>query len=280
MEVREISSNESSLVNQLVSKAFQYTFPHSFFDDFPVWASDGVTRLGLFDQGRLLSHVGVRFTEMRVGPDRIPVALIGAVATDENARGKGHSTHLLKTALKMIDARKTKWSFLWGSEHEFYGKLGFVLQGVQGRALLSELKSTVAPPSDVREGLTEEIFKSLMTPANGIPIKPEDHDWVFKHKTVKWYSLRQPFAFVAYERGMDLKDIVHETGGTREGIQRLLRHLANQNAEAQIIATPENLLQLGFPEDSIFQEHLCLARPLNSTFTFDERFWISGIAAC
>ncbi len=282
MEIREISPEESSLVNQLVSSAFQYQPPHAFLDDFPVWASDQSIRLGLFDQGRLLSHVGIRFTEMRVDETSVPVALIGAVATDEKSRGKGYSTTLLKASLKKIDERGTQWSFLWGSEHDFYAKLGFELKGLQARALLSDLsnQASSATSTEVTEGLTEAIFQSLTTPKNGVPVKEKDRDWVFKHKTVKWYSLKQPFAYLAYERGMDLKNIVHETGGDAEGIKKLFHFLQIQNPEAEIISTPEVLLNLGFQEDQILIESLCLARPLNPTLEFDERFWISGIAAC
>ena len=282
MEVREISSTHSHLVNALVSRAFGYQEPHMFFHDFPIWASSQVVRLGNFQGETLLSHVGIRFTEMMIEKRKIPVALIGAVATDEKFRGKGLSTQLLKFALQKIDAAKAEWSFLWGSEHEFYGKLGFRLKGVQGRGLLANLAldPTALLVDSIKTGFTETIFQALLKPVNGIPIQEKDRDWVFKHKTVKWFYLDEPFAFVAYERGMDLKHIIHEMGGDQRSLEKLLYALYVHDTEAQVMGTPEALQSLGFQKNQFLSEYLCLARPLDSNSTWDSRFWISGLSAC
>jgi predicted N-acetyltransferase YhbS len=222
MIIEEISISDAAVVNSLVSRAFQYQAPHSFFDDFPVWASDQVTRLGIYDDENLISHVGFRLAEMRSSRGIKKIALIGAVATDEKYRGKGHSTTLLKEAIKRIEAAKCEWSILWGSEHEFYAKLGFELAGVQARAPLSSFEFPLSGLTDstIKKGLNEAIFKLLCSTQEGIVLKEKDRTWLFAHKTVQWFSVDHPFAFVGYERGMDLKNIVHDMAAIFEACKR------------------------------------------------------------
>ena len=282
MEMRDVYASQYAQVNDLVSAAFQYPAQHFFFDDFPIWGSSLVTRLGVFDGPKLVSHVGIRFAEMQTGAGSEKIALIGAVATDEKYRGQGHSTALLKEALKRIDAAKYSWSFLWGSEHAFYGKLGFQLYGVQARARLSDLEvqSRNLISKSIQSGFTDEIFKALCNTKIGIRLKAEDRTWIAQQKTVKWYYLEKPFAFIAYEKGMDLKNIVHEMGGDLNGIQTLLYSIYSKNPDAEILGTQTELKKIGLSENNLIQEHLCLARALDSTKRWKEEYWVSGISAC
>jgi predicted N-acetyltransferase YhbS len=282
VEIKEIDQKQSHLVNQLVSDAFQYVAPHQFFHDFPIWGSSQVLRLGIFEGQNLVSHVGIRFTKMHTQTKSESIALIGAVATSASHRGKGLSTNLLKEALRIIDERNCNWSFLWGSEHAFYGKLGFKLQGEQGRAPLSALvldpKGIIT--TDIKLGMTEAIFTHLKSEKNGIQFQESDREWVWKHKTVKWFHLENPFAFIAYERGMDLKHIVHEMGGDQRGIEKLLYAIYVHDKDAEIIGTPEQLLKFGFKKEQLLIEYLCLARPRDSKDHWNPQFWISGLSAC
>lgn len=292
MEMRMIDESNARLVNDLVSDAFQYEAPHRFFHDFPVWGSSRVLRLGLFEGSELLSHVGIRFCVMNTAAisaaatnprsaEKHKVAIIGAVATLESKRGMGLSSKLLTEALRIIDEAGCSWSFLWGSEHAFYGKFGFSLQGVQARAALKEW--SVDPKDivtkDIKSGMTESIFQSLLKRKNGISFLEEDREWVFKHKTVKWYSIENPFAFVAFERGMDLKHMIHEIGGDQRALEKILYALFNDDADAEIIGSEAELIQLGFDEGKLLLEHLCLARPKNPSQKWNSAFWISGLSA-
>lgn len=190
---------------------------------------------------------------------------------------------MLQEALRRIDADGCDWSLLWGSEHDFYGKQGFRLEGTQWRFLISDLSIPVQgllhsePPG---EGLSERIWSDLLSRKTGIRFRPEDRDWVFSHRTVRWLWLPEPFSYVAYERGMDLKHIVHESGGDPAGIQRLLYHLYLECPIAQIIGTRPELERLGFKADEGYREHLCLARPRVAGTRWNPDFWVSGLSAC
>ncbi len=282
MNTRTLSIQESPLVNQLVSKAFQYVAPHTFFDDFPIWASTEVTRLGTFDGNTLVSHVGIRFAEMKTGSKVEKVALIGAVATLASHRGKGLSTNLLKEAIRLIENEKCTWSFLWGSEHDFYAKLGFQLAGKQARGPVSllSLPLTGLVDQEIKTGLNEKIFESLCEPKDGLIIAEKDRSWVFAHKTVNWLHVENPFAFVAYGRGMDLRHIVHEWGGDTHGVQKILYQLYGRDPQVEVIGTEKLVQALGFESNEYVSEFLCLARPTIPGTKWNDAFWISGISAC
>jgi predicted N-acetyltransferase YhbS len=275
------SSGVTQKINQLVSKAFGYQPPHQFFDDFPIWSSNQVLNLGIFDGEKLVSHVGIHFAEIFATVGKCPVALIGAVATDEAYRGKGLSSALMKEALRVADERKCDWTFLWGSEHEFYQKMGFYLAGSQCRVLLATLPGVLTHREPkIKTGITEEIFKYLLHRKTGMVLKPEDREWFFAHKTVKWFYLEEPFAFVAFERGLDLGHLVHEWGGDEDQIKTLLSHVLSYDPQAQILGAYDELVKMGAEELSMVEEFLCLARPGNAEVEWDDLFWISGLNAC
>jgi GNAT superfamily N-acetyltransferase len=291
VEIREILKSEIEQLNSLVSRAFSYPPGGSFLDDFPVWKTDRVIRLGFFAGGALASHVGIRLTRMKSpGPNGTtlytPVALIGGVATAETHRGKGYSTALLTDALKRIDATEAKWTLLWGSEHEFYRKFGFMPQGRQARALLADLSidTKSVPPGTPKAGFTgpasEAIFADLCARKSGVEFTSADRPWVSDQKTVEWHTIDAPFAYIAYQRGLDMKNIVHETGGALPGVMKLLLQVYRKNPDAEILGRPADLLALGLDPAFWLEEPLCLARPKVQGTPWNPEFWVSGLSSC
>jgi hypothetical protein len=156
------------------------------------------------------------------------------------------------------------------------------LKGTQWRFLISDLSIPVSglqsnPP---HEGLNERIWSDLQARRSGIRFQRTDRDWVFAHRSVRWLSFAEPFSYVAYERGMDLKHIVHEAGGDPSGIQKLLYYLYLECPIAQIIGSEKELERLGFRMTEGYREHLCLARPMKSGTPWNPEFWVSGLSAC
>jgi predicted N-acetyltransferase YhbS len=294
MNIQEIASFDTQRIqelNVLISEAFGYPRPHHFLDDFPIWASplSKVVRLGAIEGTKLIAHVGIRYAEMRTVKGSEKVALIGAVATAKEHRGRGVSSALMTEALKRVDARGCTWSLLWGSEHEFYSKFGFTLSGNQARAQVDRLAiSKVVPVSEIKMGMNEKIFQSILSEKNGIKLGEEDRAWIFAHKTIQWLSLDAPFAFVGFQRGMDMQHIVHSFGGDAEKIQSLLYAIFTKDELAECLGTAESLTKLGFDSTGMIKEALCLARSrgvngngnASSTTTLATDAWVNGISAC
>ena len=278
----EIALAEAHQVNLLVSDAFQYEAPQTFFHDFPVWNSDQSVRLGIFEAGQLVSHVGYRIAEMRNAKGTEKVAFIGAVATRASHRARGLSSQLLTEAIKRIDGAHCTWTYLWGSEHAFYAKFGFELAGVQARAPLAKLsfplKDLAATAID--HGFNDRIFSALITAREGIVLSERDRGWLAAHRSVRWFSIEKPFAFAAFERGLDLKHMVHELGGDLRSLEKILFHVYAQDPAAELIAQESALVSVGFEQKDLLREFLCLARPSKKNAVWKDEFWISGISAC
>ncbi len=283
-EIRELKDSELPQLNQLVSESFGYTSPHSFFDDFPVWKSKQVRRFGIFEEEKLIAHTGIRFCEMKSpnGPIH-SIAMIGAVATKEHFRGKGLSTKLLNETCKFADELNCDWTLLWGSEHDFYKKFGFNLEGEQFQAPLAELDQL--PENFVprlKKGWDQRIFDYLKNSPLGVSVKDEDFTWISDHKTVSWFYQDAPFAFVGFQRGLDLPHIIHEYGGDRKSLFELFSFVLSLDSDATLLGTEKSLKMFGFNEDMLQEEYLCLARPHpdKKELKWEKDFWVPGLSAC
>lgn len=283
-EIRELKDSELPQLNQLVSESFGYTNPHTFFDDFPIWKSDQVKRFGIFHEEKLISHTGIRLCKMKLPNGELTsIAMVGAVATMESHRGQGLSSRLLTEICKYADEENCDWTLLWGSEHDFYKKFGFNLEGEQFQAPLAELENL--PENFVprfKKGWDQRIFDFLKNSSSGIAVKDEDLPWISSHKTVNWFYSDSPFAFVGFERGLDLPHIIHEYGGDRKAMLELFSFVLSQDSEATLLGNELSLKNIGFEKSVLQEEYLCLARPHASKKNpnWNENFWVSGLSAC
>ncbi len=283
LPIRELIEAEIPQLNKLVSESFGYMSPHSFFEDFPIWESSLVKRLGIFEGETLIAHVGMRFCEMKTSSGKIPVVMVGAVATAETHRGKGLSTKLLNEACKISEERGCDWTILWGSEHDFYHKFGFELRGEQFQAPLASLENLPENKiPHVKRGWTPQIFDFLSTTKNGIALTEKDREWVSNHQTVNWFYHEEPFAFAGFERGLDLPNIVHEFGGDPKALREVLAYILSLDFSATVLGTIESLNELGFEEKDCIEEYLCLARPHSKKpdLVWLAEYWVSGLSAC
>lgn len=291
-QVTLLSSEHSNQVNKLVSESFGYENPHTFFDDFPIWdfklghsSSCNVYSSGIFNSsGQLISHVGLRFAIMK--PLQEKVALIGAVATDPAWRGKGLSTALLKYALDLCQKEKLNHVLLWGSEHEFYKKLGFELTGSQSRTSASQLvgdfnSASLTLASQVKktrslstDSLGERVFQDLKNKSYGLEVTEQDRPWIFAHKTIEWLYIEKPFAYIAVGKGKDLTGFVHEMGGETNSLRAIFSHLCTLAPNFQVIAPAIELQKFKVPASQIEDEALCLATHAPVPLYY----WVGGLS--
>lgn len=282
---RELTAAELPQLNQLVSESFGYVSPHTFFDDFPIWESDRVKRFGIFNDEALVAHVGVRLFEMKMPHHEksVPMAMIGAVATSDSYRGQGLSSKLLQHAIDYSESQNCDWTLLWGSEHDFYKKFGFELHGEQFQAPLTELEDLPENKiPHIKKGWTPKIFEYLSNQSTGVQLSEKDRLWMANHQTVSWFYHEEPFAYVGFERGLDLPNIIHEYGGNEEALREILAYVLSLDINATVLGTAMALNELGFDEDQMIEEYLCLARPHSKKPSLDWSmdYWVSGLSAC
>lgn len=242
----------------LLDHAFAVPAGSHFLDDFPVWNeqlvpnSHEMIRLGVFNKEDLVACCGVRIAQLvTTGPNSLCVAIIGAVATREDQRGKGLATQVVSLGLQWAQERGAALVLLWGSEHRLYEKLGFDLCGIQHRIPLSQLvlNPQVQAIEDVKQGWTSSLYYVIRQRASGLALRLQDRVWYEAHKNVQWYwsgSEEHPTAYAAVGRGIDLKDVVHEWGGERKALEGILSKVKVNHPSAVLLGSPSLFDQQGW----------------------------------
>ncbi|MGZ3698712.1 MAG: GNAT family N-acetyltransferase [Bdellovibrionota bacterium] len=252
----------------LLDRAFSVPREGAFLEDFPVW-SDGtgpgperLARLGIYSGSELVSCAGVRLAQLRTPNQPLPVALIGAVATDERYRGHGFASKTVQLAAEWARERGAAVALLWGSEHALYQRLGFDLCGEQVLAALPETSAH----EPIHCGWTNGILGAMRKRQDGLLIENVDSAWISAHRNVLWYWTGTAGAVTAYAavgRGIDLQNVVHEWGGAREQLLGILGRIREDHPEARILGSPRLLENAKIPFDPGSTEFLCMARVLD-----------------
>jgi GNAT superfamily N-acetyltransferase len=281
LEVDLISGPQSRrALATLLNHAFKVPEDHAFLGDFPIWdesivpSSEQIARLGAFSPGRqeLAACTGVRMARLTTPVGGLPVALIGAVATQESYRGAGLASGLVSLATDWAKARGAAAVFLWGSEYSLYNRLGFELCGAQVMLPLDaltfpELPSLPELPAlKVQVGWDHAIFQRMKTRVGGLALAEVDERWLAAHRSVEWFWTgdgQNCDAYVAVGRGIDLQHIVHEWGGDAPALKKLLSWLKGQRPGLTILGAPWVLGQYGIDASRAQPEFLCLARVLD-----------------
>lgn len=271
-----------------MGEAFPSVHGAHYLEDFPLWdltrRVDGRTVVGCFNNSQqLLGGAGARIVEMQVPgrAARMRGAVIGAVATAQNARKQGVATRCLEHLLQWCDSSGAEFVALWGSDHTFYRKFGFELLGQQARAPVVQCSKPPAPADKIQHGWNAEISRALCASRtkSGLHLNDSDHDWIAAHAHVQWWSLWRENQLVAYAgvgKGMDLHHFVHEWGATGAGdqhaLETLLGAIGASDAEAQILAHPRDL------PNALIREGLALLRlRTDSARALVDQFWFWGL---
>ncbi|HUP58341.1 MAG TPA: hypothetical protein VM598_12865, partial [Bdellovibrionota bacterium] len=116
----------------------------------------------------------------------------------------------------------------------------------------------------------------------GLVLEERDLEWYAHHEGTYWFRVEDQGRVVAYAalgRGIDLGGIVHEWGGEREPLGRLLASIRRCIPEAELLGPP------GVPDfglDRFPAEHLALVRildPQAAEVLAAKPLWIWGLDA-
>ena len=265
---------DRSQMSELVDHAFAVPKGKHFFEDFPVWDENiwnplgEVYRVGVFRGAALFSCAGARLASIKtVGDGRMPVALIGAVATQAAWRGRGLASYCVSEAVNWASKHGAKAALLWGSEHALYEKIGFSLVGTQVRVPLSALKlSDVSQAAPIGIGLRPPVYGLLRARAGGLVLTEREERLIAAHKNVEWYWYgrpERPRAYIALGRGIDLGGIIHEWGGQPDALQQLLAFARFRRGAQYLLGTREALQARGLVVPGAVEEPLALVRVLD-----------------
>ena len=265
------AEHELTQLELLLNQSFGVPEGESFYDDFPVWKSTAnLIRVGAYENEKLLASASVRTAFVKAPLGLLKVALIGAVVTDEGWRGRGLASQLVLLCEQWAETQGCAFMVLWGSEHSLYQKLGFELCGSQVRIALKEIQ--FPEPAGIREikvGWDPVIFEMIKKRPEGLALTDDDQTWFTAHKNVEWYYIGdktaplEEKAYFGYNRGIDLQNMVHEWGGNKEALLKLLSFLKTKQPELELLGHPEIFAHYGITCPPERTEFLGMIKVLN-----------------
>jgi GNAT superfamily N-acetyltransferase len=217
--------------------------PRSLVEEHPAifgGAANGELRV-LWEEGRPLGGAAIVVREAATPHGKLRLGLIGSVATDPSARGRGVG----RAVLASCEASLRDWgcaaALLWADVPRFYERCGYVGAGCE--LLLVFPHDAPLPPVDgCARSVPEEwdCVERLRRREPARTDRPSAESFahyggaataVFVHRGARG----DIDAYAAVGRGADLRGVIHESGGSLFGILALVRHVLAMGSERQVV---------------------------------------------
>ena len=221
MELTNLCAQPDKFMNtlSLIERSFGYNDKNSFEVDFyPLMKEENRKHCWIIeDNGEVLAHSAALEKEIRIKGESFPVLFIGGVSVDEQHRGKGLSSKLLKHIFHTYP--QNALYILWSDKIDMYKKYGF-----QPCIELHEWPQQPKLSSGFVETKIDELsadelasIKSLYQNESEIRIHRSNSDWddIKKITSSSLYVKRKESKITNYffiNKGQDLKGVAHEYG--------------------------------------------------------------------
>jgi GNAT superfamily N-acetyltransferase len=192
--------------------------------------------LELSEDGAVRSACTLFVREFRVGARTLRGGLIGSVATDPAARGRGLATGLLARAEETLRARGCLFALLWADDPRFYLARGYAPFGAENDTLLvPELALSLPEPSGVRELRPGDApFLHRMHARHGTRVERSLDEMrallsvpgmltLVRERPATPSHPALPVAYACLGRGRDLADAIHDWAGEPDDVLALVR---------------------------------------------------------
>ncbi|MBS1962221.1 MAG: GNAT family N-acetyltransferase [Bdellovibrionales bacterium] len=276
----------------LLDRAFGLSAPASYLADFPVWDPEIVPagnrhQVGGFHGPRLVSTASLRFADYRFadGTDA-RFGLIGAVATHPDFARRGYGAEALALAIHEADRRGVGGLALWGSDSPLYRRRKFEFGGNQIRVPIASLRfeKPALAGYEFRSGWDSEIGAHFLARKSGLRYQDGDLLWLSRHPNVEWRTLwidGKCLAYVGWNRGIDLPNLIHEIDGEPAACLVLLRLLQERYPALEWLAHPELLRRWKIEGSEVAAvEALAQFRLRTLDPARIGEIWFSGMDAC
>ncbi len=226
----------------LIEDALHYKSLYSYEIDFyPLMNTDNHQNCFIVlneKDEKVIAHTGIIKRKINLKGNLFDIILIGGVAVSQKARGLGVAKKLLTHIIDTFSNQCTMM-ILWSDLEDFYKKFSFYQAGIQHQTGVSnfqvhntngyqETKLTHLSKTD-KERL-QQIYTNYHK--NCITINRTNHDWLLLEKInstrlfIKRNSNGDISSYFFYEKGFDLKDIIHEAG-TVDSHEKLIQEISS-----------------------------------------------------
>ncbi|MEW6055443.1 MAG: GNAT family N-acetyltransferase [Bdellovibrionota bacterium] len=293
MESRPCKREEFNDWKRFLDENFGYTSPQSYVVDFaPLFEAGSLSssRL-LWDRDQIIASGTLYPVTAVIKDETLRLAIVGAVATHQEYRGKGFSrkvlTELEAAALQSRDTSEAKGLILWSDRYEFYEKLGYRKVGLQEIYGLSDLRSPTFWPegtpiygwdwAQVKELYEKHPMRVARTDRHWNALKDIKSctrlQWITNDGTV--------LAYIGIDRGQDLHGIIHEWGGDPQALHCLVTVALKNRPSLLWLTHPKSndWIRSQLPSSALVHSgHLALLKPFSeiSEKTL-EQLWFWGL---
>jgi len=186
----------------------------------------GAELLGLFRDGRMLSHAAVRAVQLRTERGKVATWMVGSVTTDPGHRRQGLASQLLEHIAQLAAANAQDSLMLWSGRWDFYQALGYRPAGCQHEVRLRGRPGSLAP--GIRPASAGDL-PAILALHQRKPLAVErslgDLALLLSARPMHTMVLQRGGQIVAYAchgKGLDFRDWWHEIGGTDEHVATLI----------------------------------------------------------
>jgi GNAT superfamily N-acetyltransferase len=195
--------------------------------EYPLVFSEGASGRFIIaeESGQVGSTCAILERELLMPGGRLRIGLIGAVSTDEAQRGRGLASAVLERAEAELSSRGCAFSILWADDASFYHKRGYRQIGAEtDYALPVDLLPALPSVDGVRKATVQdfdELHRQYTAHECRVDRSLEDSRVLFATpgmSVLVHESNGMVDGYACYERGQDLKNVIHEWAGAPEGV--------------------------------------------------------------
>lgn len=184
---------------------------------------------------------------LQCGALRVPVGLIGSVATDQRYRGRGLATAALAEAERALTAAGRAFALLWADEAEFYEGRGWSPVGTEVDHVLHPEHAQLLPDATgVRAAVLDDapaLHALYCAHTTRVERGLEETRALLQAPNMTTLVLERggaPCAYVCEGRGEDLSGVLHEWGGAPCDVLALVRAHLERLGQPLVLMSPRD----------------------------------------
>ncbi|MBI3818686.1 MAG: GNAT family N-acetyltransferase [Planctomycetes bacterium] len=184
-------------------------------------------------EGAVVAGAACVAREVSTPGGKLRIGLIGSVATEEAFRGCGLASAAMNACEQWLRDAGCAAAVLWADVPDFYIKRGYGEAGIEEIILmppLNELDAAGTCENYLSDDLhSVERIRMREAAHTDRPRAESAYHYSFPGTNVYVYREKsgRVSAYAALGRGGDLQNVVHECGGTAQGIFALVSHIIN-----------------------------------------------------